>query len=100
MSAPFADLQAGLAGEILASLANATAVIGGRSVVGIFGAARSEAFSGLAGGSLPQFRAATADLSSVVVGTALTIDGTAYQVAEKFADGNAPGLVALTLDKT
>lgn len=56
------------------------ATIGAAQVGGLYRAPYADALGGLVGGNSPTFRAATADLAGVAVGTALTVAGLNYTV--------------------
>lgn len=74
----------------------ALATIGAGSVAGLFSNPSLEAL-GIAG-SRPVFRALTTEVSSVVEGTAITINATAYTVAGIQPDGK--GMTLLILERT
>lgn len=71
------------------------ATIGAASVTGIFDVPTAEAFGVL--GSDPTFTCATADVSGVAAGQAVTIAAVAYTVTAVKPDGT--GITVLTLDK-
>ncbi len=73
-----------------------SATVGGGTVVGIFDHAYVEA-QGVAG-EVPVFLCASSSVSSVAVGDALTVNGQAYAVRAKQADGT--GLTRLILEET
>lgn len=72
------------------------ATIGAATVRGIFDAAYSEGF-GMVGGSQPVFRCATAEVSSVVEGTDITINSVAYTARAVEPDGT--GITLIRLEK-
>jgi hypothetical protein len=74
----------------------ALASVGGVDVPGLFRNRYAEAFN-MAAGSVPTFRCASADVSTVAEGTAVTIDSTAYTVAEVQSDGT--GITLFILEK-
>lgn len=72
----------------------ALASIGGAEIPGLFRSPYAESF-GLAAGSAPVFRCASADVASVAQDAAATINGTAYTVAEIKPDGTGMTLLIL-----
>lgn len=68
----------------------------GGSVAGRFRATTGELF-GITPNDRAQFSAAAADLSAVVVGAAVTINGTAYTVAEIMDSDIGQGMTRLML---
>ena len=72
-----------------------TATIGAASVTGIFDATPAEMFGIV--GSNPTFTCASADVTAVAGGTAITINAVAYTVTDIRADGT--GVTVLSLDK-
>ncbi len=70
------------------------ATIGAATVRGIFDAAFAESL-GFVGGASPQLLCASADVSSVVEGTAITISGLGYTVAEIHPDGTGVTVIKL-----
>lgn len=92
---PFAEMTAAMNNAIVEFLADVEADFGSGVVVpGLFNTMPAEAF-GTVSGYRPSFQAASAALSSVAVGAALTISGVAYLVVEKVTDR---GMSTLTLD--
>ena len=73
-----------------------TATVGDGSVSGIFDHEFVEA-QGVAG-EVPVFLCAASDVSAVAVGAALTVNGQAYAVRVRQADGT--GLMRLVLEET
>lgn len=71
------------------------ATIGAASVRGIFDVPTAEAFGIL--GTDPTFTCATADVSAIAAGQALTINAVGYTVTAVKPDGT--GLTVLVLDK-
>lgn len=80
MAAPFAALETKVNDAVMRRLANATAIINGVDVDGIFSKEYAE-FSGVIGGSNPTFQCKSADVAAVTNGTALTINSINYKVA-------------------
>jgi hypothetical protein len=70
------------------------ATIGAATVRGIFDAAFAESL-GFVGGTTPQLLCASADVTSVVEGTAVTIAAVSYTVAEIHPDGTGITLLRL-----
>jgi hypothetical protein len=97
MAAPFAALEKRVNDAVIRHLANATAIIDGVAVDGVFNNQYAE-FSNVIGGSHPTFQCRSADVLAVTKGTALTINSTHYQVASTpQPDGN--GLTLLQLEE-
>ena len=71
------------------------ATIGSASVTGVFDMPTAESFGII--GSDPAFTCASADVSGVAAGQAVTIAGVGYTVTAVRPDGT--GLTVLTLDK-
>lgn len=95
MVAPFAALEARVNAAVFAKLANATADFGsGVLVDGIFREQYAESF-GILPNDSPTFEAGSASLAGILVGAALSINGTAYAVASKQPDGTGKTLLAL-----
>lgn len=91
----FAELTATMNAAIVEFLADVEADFGGGVIVhGIFRAPPAEAF-GMVSGNTPTFEALAGDLAGSSRGDSLTIDGTAYTVAEKRTDA---GMTTLTLE--
>jgi len=74
----------------------ALASIGASSVPGLFRNGYAEGF-GMVGGLQPVFRCATAEVSSVVEDTAITINGVAYTARAVEPDGS--GITLIRLEK-
>lgn len=83
MPAPFAALEQRVNAAVEACLANAEADFGGAVgvVSGIFRAPSAEVFA-MVGGTRPQFECRSTAVSGVDRSDAVTIDGTAYTVAD------------------
>lgn len=95
MVAAFAAAEARLNDAALAHLSNATATIGGVSLDVIFRNGYGEAMGFIGGGS-PQIACASAKVAGVAKGAAVSVDGTAYLVAEINPDGT--GITVLKLE--
>jgi len=72
------------------------ATIGAATGRGIFDAVYSEGF-GMVGGSQPVLRCASADVTTVVEGTAITIGGVGYTARAVEPDGT--GITLIRLEK-
>jgi hypothetical protein len=97
MAAPFAALEARANDAVIRHLANATAIINGVAVDGIFSNKYAE-FSNVMGGSSPTFQCRSTDVVAVAKGTALTINSTHYQVASAPQPDGA-GMTLLQLEE-
>jgi hypothetical protein len=73
-----------------------SATVGGGTVVGIFDHAYVDVYG--VSGERPVFICATASVSSVAVGDALTVNSQAYAVRAKQADGT--GITRMILEET
>lgn len=96
MSAPFAAIETALASGVVAALANVTATIGVASVEGLFDNEYVE-FRDVAG-TRPVLRAVSTEVSSVIEGTAVTVNAVSYTVAGIQPDGT--GMTLLVLERT
>lgn len=98
----FAALEARMNRVAMAKLANATAVIAGVSSPVIFDAEYKPGMVGTVGmgAAAPQMVIATNALPTDFVGTDLTVNGAAWRVAERQADGQVvDGLTTVFLEK-
>lgn len=100
----FAALEARMNRTAMAKLANATVVIPGVAdpVRVIFDAEYKPGMVGTVGmgASEPQMVIATSDVPADFVGTAITVDGNAWRVAERQADGKqVDGLTTVFLER-
>ncbi|MBS1188913.1 MAG: hypothetical protein H6R10_705 [Rhodocyclaceae bacterium] len=96
----FSTLESRVNAAALAKLANASAVISGRVVAGVFSNGYSEAFGGLVGGRQPTLLCSSADVSTVARNTAITVNGTGYTVADLRPDGVSGGMTLLILEES
>lgn len=95
MTATFAAVQQRIASATQKHLADATADFGsGVTVDGLFRLPYGEAF-GLVAGNSPSFEAPSGDLSGIARGASVTINATAYKVAEIKPDGQGMTLLVL-----
>jgi len=97
MTAPFAAIEAATAAGAFAALANAEATIGAALVAGIFDNGYQAGLLGAIESARPSFTCASADVSTAVQGTAITINAVAYKVAEVQPDGT--GVTVLVLER-
>lgn len=95
MPAPFAAMEARINAVALAALANATATISGVEFDVIFRNSYGEVLGFIGGGS-PQIACASADVSGVAKGWAVSVDGISYIIAEIDPDGT--GITVLKLE--
>jgi hypothetical protein len=93
----FANILPTLNAATLALLGNYTATFSGGSAVGLLGDAYAEFPGGMVSGSAPEFTCASADVASLVEGSAITINAVNYTVAAIKPDGN--GFTRLLLEK-
>lgn len=96
MTAPFSAIETATASSAVAALANVDATIGGATVRGIF----DDAYQDLLGisGSSPAMLCASADVSAVAQGAAVTINSVAYTVSSVQPDG--AGMTRLLLSES
>jgi hypothetical protein len=96
MAAPFAALQTKLNAAVETHLSNAAADFGGAVgvVSGVFGNEYAEAFGAVAG-SRPVFDCLTSRVATVARDAAVTVDGTAYTVAEIKPNGSGRTVLVL-----
>ena len=94
MATPFAALEAAVNRSALAALANASAVVGGVAVEGVFDARYADPL-GIAGAT-PSLLVQTSAVPAVAIGTPVTVGATAYTVASVEPDGT--GLTRLKLE--
>lgn len=95
----FSTLKSRVNAAVMAKLADATATIDGVNINVMFDNAYELADTGFSGfaATSPAIHCSAADVSGVAVGTAVTVDGTAYEVADIQPDGD--GGVTLVLKK-
>lgn len=98
MVGPFSALEAKANAAIFKHLANAEAVLAGKSVPGIFQDAYELSNVGIAGmaGTAPTFMLATGDVPANPVGESLVVGGSTYLVAAHQPDGT--GMSRLLLE--
>jgi len=99
MPAPFAALEARVNASVFSRMANASALLGGVSVDGIFDGGYQLATVGAAGmaGSLPSFTVPTGAVPVNPVGLPLTINAIAYTIAAHEPDGTGASALYLEL---
>lgn len=95
----FAALKNRVNAAVMAKLADAVATINAVEINVIFDNAYEVADSGFAGfaATSPAIHCIASDVSAAVVGTAVSVDGTAYEVADIQPDGD--GGITLVLKK-
>lgn len=95
MTTPFATAQTRVNAAAMAQLSDSIATIGAASFPVIFSNGYAESLNFI-GGSSPQIKCAASDVSSVVEGTAVTVNAINYTVAEIHPDGS--GITVLKLE--
>lgn len=96
MPTPFAALEQRLNTVTMAKLANATVLLDGVSVDGIFGDAYAQAGGGVGMASTtPSFRLRTEHVPDAPIGKALVRDGVTYLIASHDPDGSGMSLLLL-----
>lgn len=100
MTTAFAALETRLNTAVMARLANASVVLSGNTMTGIFTTPYSDANVGPYGmaSSAPAVTVPSSAITSDPVGSAITVNGTSYQVAATEPDGS--GLTRLILERT
>lgn len=95
----FATLKNRVNAAVMAKLADAVATINAVEIDVIFDNEYEVADSGFSGFAAvsPAIHCSASDVSAVVVGTAVSVDGTAYEVADIQPDGD--GGITLVLKK-
>jgi hypothetical protein len=94
MSNPFASIETSINAAALSALGNATALVSGVAVGGMFDALYASPLG--MSNSAPTFTALASDLDAVVSGDSIVISGTTYTVREIQPDGR--GMIALVLE--
>jgi hypothetical protein len=94
MPTPFVAMEARTAAAVMRHLANAQATLGSSTFPVLFNAAYADPL-GMAG-TAPRATALSVDAAAATLGTALTINGTAYTVRDKQPDGT--GMTVLLLE--
>jgi len=95
----FAALKSRVNAAVMAKLADAVATIDAVEIDVMFDNEYEVADSGFSGFAafIPAIHCSESDVSSVIVGTAVSVDGTAYEVADIQPDGD--GGITLVLKK-
>jgi hypothetical protein len=94
--ASFAALEARVNNAVLSRLANMNAILNGSPVAGIFdNTYNAFDMGGSLAGASPLFTLPTASVPGVVVGLALVVNGTTYQVVNHEPDGTGLSILRL-----